>query len=396
MRDAKPTSIEVQWVRADRDPRLALDWAEMESRAETSPFSSWAWTSTWLDHIPAECEATVFRASDETGLLALTVLAHSPERSLRRRLGGRVFYLQETGDATMDRLTLEYGGLLARRGAEERAYAAFFAAMKKRRHWRALRINASTHAHHVLAALPRQLVAYGTQRRPSFLVDLDALRAAQRSYVDSLASGNTRYKLRRTLKEYTAQGEVRMDVADTPERALAYLDELTLLHEKYWESKGRRGSFGDAFFQRFHRDFIGRHAASGLAQLSCIRAGELVVGYCYHLVWDRRVYYYNSGLNYGALQRHDQPGYLAHLVAIENYLAKGMRSYDFLAGESTYKRALSTQANTLDWIAIKPRGWQLAADHALALLGARTRTVQALTLPDNVDWFAAKSDEGDA
>jgi len=23
------------------------------------------------------------------------------------------------------------------------------------------------------------------------------------------------------------------------------------------------------------------------------------------LVWDRRVYYYNSGLNYGALQRHE-------------------------------------------------------------------------------------------
>ncbi len=395
MRERKPTSIEVQWIRAGRDPRLALDWTEMESRAETSPFSSWAWASTWLDHIPADCEPLVFRASDESGLLAMTLLVRSPARSLRRRLGGRVLYLQETGDSNIDRLTLEYGGLLARRGDEERAYAAFFAAIAKMRHWRALRINASTHTNHVLAALPPNLLAYCMQRRPSYLVDLDALRSTQRGYIDSMASGNTRHKLRRTLREYGAHGEVCMDVADTPGRALAYLDELTRLHEKYWESKGRRGSFGDRFFQDFHRDFIGRHAASGLAQLSCIRAGDLVAGYCYHLVWNRRVYYYNSGLNYGALPRHDHPGYLAHVAAIDNYLAKGLSSYDFLAGESTYKRALSTQAHTMDWIAIKPRGWQLLADHALALFGARKRSVQALTPPGGVDWFA-KTDESDA
>ncbi|MEP7041515.1 MAG: GNAT family N-acetyltransferase [Dokdonella sp.] len=396
MRVSKPTPVEVQWIPADRHPQLAADWADMEARAETSPFSSWAWASTWLGHIPDDCQPLVFRATDEQGLLGLALLVRSPARDLRRRLGGSVLYLQETGDSNIDRLTLEYGGLLARRGEEESAYAAFLAGLTKMRHWRSLRISASTHTQHVLAALPRRLLAYCAQRRPSYLVDLDAVRATQRGYIDSLASSNTRHKLRRTLRGYGAHGEVRMEVAEQPEQALAYLDELTHLHEKYWESKGRKGSFGDRFFRDFHRDFIGKHAATGLAQLSCIRAGELVVGYCYHLVWKNRVYYYNSGLNYGALQRHDQPGYLAHLAAIENYLAQGRASYDFLAGESNYKRALSTHANTMDWIVIKPRGWQLAADHALALLGARKRSVQALTLPGNVDWFAAKNDDIDA
>jgi CelD/BcsL family acetyltransferase involved in cellulose biosynthesis len=377
----KRKPIAADLLLAHEYPRLADDWLRLEASADSSPFSSWAWISTWLDHLPARFKPLVFCARDDEGPLGMGLVVAAAARSWRRLLGGHILYMQETGDPVLDRLTIEFGGLVTRRGAETRAYASFFRKLSKRHRWRALKISASTQSALVLSTLPAHFRAFLSQRRPSYLVDLAGLRDTRRGYIESLGSGSARHKLRRTLRDYGKLGELRMEIATDADRALEYLGELTVFHEQYWKSKGRTGSFGEPFFFDFHRDFVSRHAASGLAQLSRITAGDSVVGYCYHLVWRNHVYYYNSGLRYGVLGANEHPGYLAHVLSIENALARGMLTYDFLAGDAAYKRTLSSHANTMDWISIKPPGFSLALDRVLESVRLRRSRLDPLTPP---------------
>jgi CelD/BcsL family acetyltransferase involved in cellulose biosynthesis len=371
------SGVTARLIPVDSYPDLAADWSALEARADGSPFSAWPWVSTWLDHLPKVVRPSVFRAEEEDGVIALGLLVDSRERGVRRLLGERVLHLQETGDREMDRLTIDYGGLLARRGSEERAYAALFETLEALHgRTRNLRISASIDAPHVVAALPSSMSAFRAHCSPSYAVDLGAIAAAGGDYLASLGS-STRSGLRRTRRAYESVGAIRIETAQDAEQALGYFEELSVLHEKHWQSKGRQGSFGSPFFVAFHRDLIRKHVASGLTQLSRVTAGTLLVGYLYNLVWREGVYVYNSGLNYGALeQRHDRPGYLAHLVAIEKYLAEGMKSYDFLAGEAIYKRVLSSRVRTVDWIVVKPHGWRLSLDRVLTRCRLREPTPQ--------------------
>ncbi len=362
---------------------LGADWHRLEAVSDNSPFTAWPWVSTWLRHLPREITPLVFRARDAQGLLAVALLVESRERGIRGLLGGRSMLVQETGDDDLDGITVEYAGVLSRRGGEEAAYRALFEALAGKKRWHALRMSASTHAHAVAAALPAELRAYSMFERPSYFVDLAALRAAGEDHLAGISS-STRSGLRRTRRAYEHRGPISIAAATDPALALAWLEELRVLHERYWRSKGKRGSFGSAFFAAFHEDLVGQNTTNGFTQLLRITAGDVIVGYLYNLVCRGRVYFYNAGLNYGALEKHDRPGFLAHMVAIQKYLDDGMDIYDFLAGDGDYKRMMSTHARTVNWIQVRRPGWRLALESLGALAGKRSLGVP-LVAPSAAD-----------
>jgi CelD/BcsL family acetyltransferase involved in cellulose biosynthesis len=354
---------------------LGADWQRLEAAADCAPFLSWAWVSIWLRHLPKTIRPLVFRLRVNGEIVALTLLVHVRERGIRRLAGVRPIMVQETGDDVIDEITIEYAGLLVRRGEEARAYSALFAALEDPpRRWGSLRISASTHAQAIAEALPPTMRAFVTRSSPSYRVDLAALRASGRSYLEALSSG-TRNILRKTRRAYEALGPLRADVAPDADVALQYLDELRGLHDRYWKSKGLRGSFASAFFVAFHRDLVRECTASGFTQLIRISAGPATIGYLYNLVWRGQAYFYNAGLNYGLLAHHDRPGYLAQLLAIELHLAGDTLCYDLLAGDQQYKRSLSTGSVRLDWIDVRPVGWRLLAHRAVTKLIRRKPSV---------------------
>lgn len=357
----------------DQCPSLGEEWQALERIADGSPFTSWAWVSTWLRHLPNRFVPTVFRARDDRGVVALALLVDSPEQGLRRLLGARSIHLQETGDLDLDELTIEYAGVLARPGSERLAYALLFEALDAcNLHWRRLRISASAHATAIASALPRRLRAWSTHASASCLIDLAALRANGGDYLAMLGKA-TRTRLRQTRRYYEALGPLRIDDAANADEALEWLDELSRLHGCYWRSRGKAGSFASPFFAGFHRDFVTHRGAGCRARLLRVSAGARVVGYLYLLVWRRRAYVYNTGLDYAVLGHHDRPGFLAHLLAIERCLAEDFDEYDFLAGDSDYKRKMATHGRLLQWIDVCRDDWRLAGERVAATLLGRAR-----------------------
>src|SRR6478736_5083693 len=116
------------------------------------------------------------------------------------------------------------------------------------------------HLKNVPAVLERSVRASGfhfreVQRKPSWRIDLAAIRAAGKHHLDCL-SANTRQQIRRSMRLYEKRG--RLDIArarDVPE-ALSFLDGLTALHQSYWIGRGEPGGFSYPFFENFQRRLI--------------------------------------------------------------------------------------------------------------------------------------------
>jgi CelD/BcsL family acetyltransferase involved in cellulose biosynthesis len=365
--------------------RLEADWLGLEAAAEGSPFTTWAWIATWLRNLPDDVAPLVFRGRDEAGLAALGLLVQAKERGVGRLFGRHSLHLQETANAELDEITVEYSGLLVRRGAEQPAYAALFDALGEwPRGWRRLRIAATAHGDAIAAALPDSMRAVSVDAQPAHYVDLAAVRAGGGDYMATLGR-STRSSLRQTARAYARLGPLRSQVAADAGTALAWLAELEALHTRYWRSRGRPGAFASEFFRRFHRDLVTAGTRSGYTRVIRVTAGDCVVGYLYTLCWRSRIYFYNSGLNYGLLEKGDRPGAAALYLAIEQAMHEGFDEFDFLAGAQGYKARMSTASRRLHSIDVRRNGALSSCERLLAKLARRQQSaplVEALGAAD--------------
>nr|WP_255703405.1 GNAT family N-acetyltransferase [Lysobacter sp. GX 14042] len=355
----------------ERYPDLGVDWTALEAQARGAPFTSWAWVSAWLRNLPDGVAPLVFRARDSGGLLALALLVAAPEHGVGRLFGRRSLYLQETADPVLDEVTIEYAGLLAREGCARPAYAALFQVLAGlRRDWRRLCISTSADAGAVAAALPPALRAASTLARPCHYVDLARVRAEPGGY-KAVLGRKVRGSMRQTVRDYARFGPLQAEVAADVPTALAWFDALQDLHTRYWHSRGQPGCFASPFFGRFHRDLIAHGTGAGFTRLTRVCAGDEVVGYLYNLGWRDNIYFYNSGLRYGLLEKRDRPGIATLYAAIGQAAAEGRAEFDFLAGDQEYKRRLATDARTLHSIEVRRGGMRPMAERLLAALARR-------------------------
>ncbi len=173
-------------------PVSALEpfWRDLESRSDCSFFLSWDWIGCWLDEIDASPILVEGRAGDAVVVLGVFCPGAA------RPFAIRSVRLQETGQAEVDSLYIEYNGLLIDRrwaGIGERlCIEALLAegARRGRAGWDRIVIGAA--AEPVVAALrdvqpkPRLEAPIQTSH-----VDLAAIRAAGGDYLAAI-SANTR------------------------------------------------------------------------------------------------------------------------------------------------------------------------------------------------------------
>ena len=89
----------------------------------------------------------------------------------------------------------------------------------------------------------------------------------------------------------------------------------------------------------------------GAVRISRTLAGDQTIGVLYNFVHDGRVLNYQSGFLYESDGRL-KPGLVSHVLAIQDSIARGERSYDFLAGGGGHKSRLANREHAMKWIAI--------------------------------------------
>ena len=156
---------------------------------------------------------------------------------------------------------------------------------------------------------------------------------------------STRTKVRRSLK---ALGDVETEWAQTPAHALEILAELIELHQRRWTKIGQPGAFASPRFAEFHRELVARLLPRGAVILFRVRAAAGTVACLYSFVERRRVLFYQSGVaSYS--DRQIRPIFVACTSCMQACFERGLTEFDFMGGDSSHKRELSTMTRELVW-----------------------------------------------
>jgi CelD/BcsL family acetyltransferase involved in cellulose biosynthesis len=325
---------------------LECEWRTLEAVALPSFFTSWQWIGTLLAAVPAASRPQLLRGAAGGKTVALALLGAGTTRRRHGLVRSRSWYLNETGEARFDAITIEHNGILAPAGREAAVFDAAIA-------WFADQSETADELHISGSAqrLPETTVeGRGLGRDetalPSYSLDLDRL-AASGGEPYPVLSANARQQLRRALRQFESDGPLRLSAAATTPQALAFFAELKTLHCAWWERRGRKHSFSGEFFEPFHQLLIERSFAAGGTQLLRATAGDRVIGYLYNFRLGDRIYAYQSG--FADSHRHERPGFVTHALAIRHAFQSGARVYDFMAGRNRLKESFSTRCEPMLW-----------------------------------------------
>jgi CelD/BcsL family acetyltransferase involved in cellulose biosynthesis len=358
---------------------LGVRWREAEAQAEGSFFTSWTWIGAWLGAMPARERPPVLTMRQGGQTVALVVVG----RRTQRRRGfviSRRIHLNGDGHELHDDVTIEYNGLLARRGFEAAAQQALARWLTRSASgWDELVLPGFVKGYDLLQAGLGEVRAQ-VRTRPVFGVDLDAVRANSGGYLPLLKE-KPRYQVRKSCKAYAKLGPVTARAADSLEDALAMFDRLQGLHQPYWQARGQPGAFGNDYAQEFHRRLIATAWPRGEVQFIEIKVGERTLGVLYNFVFNGESGNYQSGIDYTLVDGSDSPGLVCHAEAVALCAAAGLRVYDFLAGEHRYKRQLSTLAGEMHWIVLQRPRLRFRLED-LATDWVRRRRARAAATPD--------------
>jgi CelD/BcsL family acetyltransferase involved in cellulose biosynthesis len=323
-------------------PDLAASWTELETRGDAGFFLSWRWIGSWLSATGAR--PLLVRAADGNTILGLGVLISSRRR--RFFLSVNQLRLHETGLAEQDAVMIEHNNFLVARSAPAGLVADMLKALQAADpSWDEI-VLGGVSAGTIASAQAAGLTVVTDRTSPDFGVTLPD-PAFSGSWEETLSS-NQRAQLRQSRAFAERMGPLVLKCADSPSQALEFFEKMIVLHTAYWQGRGKPGAFATPFSRAFHREIIASQTGPGAAELLELSAGEQVLGYLYNFQYGERVYSYQSGFSYSDDNRH-RPGLLAHALAIERARQRGMRVYDFLAGEAPYKARLGQPLGQMVW-----------------------------------------------
>jgi hypothetical protein len=184
----------------------------------------------------------------------------------------------------------------------------------------------------------------------SYYVELQRIRDSGMNYLH-LLSANKRSQVRRSIKQYEMESKIQSRLAADADEAILMLDQLACLHQQRWKNRGKPGAFSNEYFYQFHRDLIRNCFTNGEIQMLHIFNDNMTIGYLYNFVYQRKVLFYQSGFTYSPGNNH-RPGLVAHYFAIIHNAEQNMLTYEFLAGDSDYKRSLATNSAPLYWVSL--------------------------------------------
>ncbi len=337
-------------------------WKQVLATGEASFFLSWEWLSTWLETLPRS----------EKVDLVVGYIGHEPvlvyflgRRNINRKgiFRYRLASLNSTGSEYLDELTIEYNGVLIAPQLQIDIIQEISSNAVD--DWDELYLPglADTLCREVdllKEAGEQDFIVEIESENNSYYVELEKVRAAEMNYA-GLLSSNRRQQIRRSIREYSKTGEIQTHVAKTSGEALNMLDALAELHQREWTQRGREGSFANQYFYDFHKRLIEKHFDQGIVQLIHVYSDQGTIGYLYNFIHGNNVLFYQCGFNYME-SNHARPGLISHYFAVLMNAKQGHGIYDFLAGDSQYKKSLATNNRRMLWVILKKRNFRSWAE----------------------------------
>jgi CelD/BcsL family acetyltransferase involved in cellulose biosynthesis len=349
-------------------PEVAPVWAELERECpRASFFLSEVWVETWIETFGPGLDVSILVFEAAGRAVGACLLVAAKRRSAL--LPVRRISLNASGEADSETTYIEFNDLLCRQGYEV-AIAEALAGHLSGRQWDEITLDGFCQgpAYGALKGVLRRL-DLEENWKPSYFVDLAAIRKKGTPYEIAL-SGSIRRKLRERSRYQAEAGPLRLDAAGDVPAACAMLESLAELNQRRWSGQGSASAFASPRFLAFHRSLIRKCFSAGAIQLLRVSAGAQTVGVLYNFVYRGKVYFYQCGFHYTE-DRRLSPGRVTLAMAIQYSLDAGLEDFDFMAGESSHKKELSTGARNLVWAEFRRRSLKITVLNRLRQLKRR-------------------------
>ncbi len=213
-------------------------------------------------------------------------------------------------------------------------------------------------------------------RRPAWHRQLHEDRRAG-SILPGLSS-NTRQQIRRSRRALeNAFGTIELKTAKETSEALQWFDAIAPWHIQRWSAPdGASGSsgFSNPFFVNFHRALIRRTFDRDQIRLWRMFSGDRLIAMLYNFRVSGTESFY-LGATDPTLDPGMRPGLVAHQSVMDRCLGEGLEIYDFMAGDSQYKRQLSNRQEELVWLVVQRPQWKFRIEDSVRVMRDRLKGV---------------------
>lgn len=330
---------------------ICPQWEILFEQSHASFFLSPEWVETWLEIFGGQLEPEILVFELEGKTVGACLLVH--RIFWRKCVPMRRVYLNCAGEAETDGTCIQYNRLMCLLGYELGVSAALRRYLGKGA-WDEFMLD-GTEEQDGIQRLRDGAFRMEVSQRPSWYVDLAVLRSNGISY-ENILSYNVRYQVRRCIRMYQeSSGPVSIQSPVDAAEANRFLADLAKLHQKSWLARGKPGVFASEQFRKFHQRLIQRVFPKDRAHLLRVMAGDQTIGLLYGFLYAGRICLYQSGFAYPQGDNRIKPGLVTHFLAIDHYLndRPDVLEYDFLAGDSQYKRSLGKSQRMIEWTAVQ-------------------------------------------
>lgn len=315
-------------------------WEELlEEFPGATTFSTWEWLAPWRRAFGSGRELLVLGFFDESE----TLVGLAPLQISRRRVAPllelRVLGLWGDGSGDSDNLDFP-----VRTGWEAAVTAALLDFLtKETREWDFCEFNTMPPDSAVANCLTKLVgdcgwTAYQDQRASS-AISLPETWGAYLRQLSSKERGKIAYYQNRVQRKYG----VRFYRCESESEIPRCLEALFTLHGKRWQLLEQPGSFESTARRQFYSELAGLLATRDRLEFWLLELDGHVVAAQFGFRHGCTAFQLQEGFDPAYFA--DSVGYVLRAHVIEQLIARGVRRYDFLAGEASSKSRWATQAS---------------------------------------------------
>lgn len=335
---------------------LQQQWLFMQEGQNLPFFLTWSWISCWLETYSPDLVVISARYEGQVVAIGLFTCSIQIRHGFVR---SRQFRLHQMGDALPDQIWMEYNDFICVDKYRVAAINACIQALQQSEEkWDEIILSmiSTSRADDIKKVVSGSHILL---TNPCYSKNLDSITGKNPQYLDTL-NANTRYQIRRSIRLYQQlHGEIEYKFAQGVDEALALFHEAGKYHVLRWQDSG----FKNKQFILFHENLIKKSIENNSVDLMKITSGDTTVAILYFHLVGRDVYFYLQGINYES-NRKLKPGLVAHALATQYYLDRGMRKYDYMGGYSQYKCQLSSPAEDLVTLCIQKPSLKFSIENA--------------------------------
>jgi CelD/BcsL family acetyltransferase involved in cellulose biosynthesis len=314
---------------------LEGEWAELHASVPgATPFAHPAWQATWLRHFGVGTNPVFLSVRREERLVGVVPL--DVDRDHARPLG--------------DHNVCDYAGVLASPGEEDAVAAGVIEWLMEDltpelRLWGVLEGSALGEGFAKGAAG----FGWSFDEAPEAVSPAVALPDSFEGYLAALGK-HDRHELRRKLRHLAGAGVATFEAATGSDAVAAGMDRFLAMMRA---SRDDKDEFLTPAMEGFFRDLAATFAGLGLARLSTLSLDGVAAAMLLSFENAETTYLYNSG--YAPEFASLAVGLLSKAYAIEDAIARGKRTFDFLRGAEEYKHHLGGVPQGISTLTMRSR-----------------------------------------